>query len=253
MRQRVSFLACILALSAIGNLWGQAPGAHWTVTPTVADPPLRRENPGTSDGTYMYVFGGQTTSSGPLNDLWRFDGVTWTQMTADGAAGSPPARFVAAITWDFANNLLIVFGGQDASGAALGDTWAWDPTSNTWADVTPSGASPSPRKWSAMAFDWFNQQVLLFGGLDASGHLNDTWHFDGMSWTQLSPAGAIPAVRRQHALVERFDFVDVIMCGGQEAGGAGIYADTWKWDGLAWSQIMTTNSPAGRVAIDAAY
>jgi hypothetical protein len=104
-----------------------------------------------------------------------------------------------------------------------------------------------------LAFDWINGVVLLFGGLDASGHLNDTWHFDGSSWMQLSPPAPLPPVRRQHVLVERPDFADVILCGGQEAGGAGMRSDTWRWNGAAWTQITTTNTPAGMVAIDAAY
>ena len=78
-------LTCVSSLA-------QAPGPEWTATATGAsEPALRRENPGTTDGTYLYVFGGQSGNSGGvrMNDLWRFDGSVWTQMTADGAAGSP--------------------------------------------------------------------------------------------------------------------------------------------------------------------
>ena len=252
-RHLLLLLALPLLCSAV---LAQAPGAHWSTTPTTTNPPLRRENPGVSDGVYMYVFGGQSGNSGgaPLNDLWRFDGVTWTEMTANGAAGSPPERDRAGITWDMALNRLVVFGGEDAAGSALGDTWHWDPITNLWSDVTPTGTSPSARKFCALAWDAVNTRVLLFGGLQGtSTHLNDTWVFDGVSWMELAPAGPLPPVRRQHVLVERPDFADVIMCGGQEAGGAGMLGDTWRWDGASWTQIATTVSPAGKVAIDAAY
>jgi len=253
----------IHALCAVGLTaavaFTQAPGAHWSSTTTTQDPPLRRENPGAADLSSMYVFGGTSGSSGGarMNDLWKFDGTTWTQMTADGAVGSPPARFQAGVTWDFARNRLVVFGGFDAAGAELGDTWEWDPGTNTWANVTPAGASPSARRFTAMAYDFAANTVLLFGGLDATGtHLNDTWSFDGSAWTQLSPAGPQPSVRRQHHLVSRPDFGDILLFGGQDAtlpSPAKWRTDTWQWVGGAWVQIPTTNTPDAQVANDAAY
>ncbi len=94
----------------------------------------------------------------------------------------------------------------------------------------------------------------MFGGLDGTGtHLNDTWHWDGVAWTQLTPAGTIPAVRRQQVMVGRMDLIDVIMTGGQDASTSTFYGDTWQWNGSSWTQILTANQPAGKVAIDAAY
>ena len=251
--QRLALSLFFAAGALVAGAPAQAPGAHWTRTNTPSDPPLRRENPGVSDGTYMYVFGGNSPSNTRLNDLWRFDGSTWVEMTTNGAATSPAARDHAGITWDFGRNCLVVFGGRDNSGNRLGDTWEWDPITNTWTNVTPA-SSPPARDFCALAYDSVNGKVLLFAGLDTNGiHLNDTWHYDGATWTQLNPAGALPPVRRQHVLVERPDFQDIILCGGQEQGGAGMRSDTWKWDGGTWTQIATTNVPAGKVAIDAAY
>lgn len=249
----------LAAVSLLGTLaFAQAPGAHWSTTPTPSDPPLRRENPGTADSSFMYVFGGRSGGSGgvSMNDLWRFDGAAWTQMTADGAPGSPPARDQAGVTWDFGRGRLVVFGGGDDTGAVFGDTWEWDPGTNTWANVTPA-ISPTARRFCAITFDPSNGKILLFGGLDASGtHLNDTWTFDGTTWTQLSPSGSLPPVRRQHHLVTRLDFGDVILCGGQDAtlsGSAKWRIDTWRWDGAHWIQIPTSAHPNGQVANDAAY
>lgn len=244
--------AALLAVAASA----QAPGAHWSTTPAGANPPVRTENPGTASSTDMYVFGG-AASSGRLNDLWRFDGTSWTLMTPDGAPSSPPARSQAGVTWDFGRGRLVVFGGADAAGGRFGDTWEWDPATNAWSNVTPAGPSPSPRNFTAITFDPRTGRTLLFGGLDANGtHLNDTWAFDGSSWTQLSPAGALPPVRRQHHLVTRLDFADVVLFGGQDAtlsSPSNWRVDTWIWDGSAWTQVPTTTRPNGQVANDAAY
>lgn len=114
----VSFL--LIGVTALA----QAPGPSWVLTTNVNNPPLRRENQGTADNNFMYVFGGTTGNSGGsrLNDLWRFDGLNWMLMTADGAPGSPPARHQAGVAWDFTRNKLVTFGGQNAANAKLTDT-----------------------------------------------------------------------------------------------------------------------------------
>lgn len=256
MRLLTISLITLLCSDAIG----QAPGPSWSVVPTGAtEPPLRRENPGTSDGTYMYVFGGKTMNSGgvAINDLWRFDGSAWTEMTSNGAAGSPPARDKAGITWDFARNKLIVFGGQDATGNLLADVWEWDPTGNSWTEITPASGNPSARRFVAISYDPVTTGILMFGGLDSSGaHLNDTWLFlGGTAWAQMTPS-VVPSTRRQHHLVTRPDVGDVLLVGGQNASLAAPAKwrrDTHTWNGSDWTEIVTATAPQGVVANDATY
>lgn len=248
--------ASLLLLAATGL--AQAPGTSWTPTPTPLDPPLRRENPGTADHSHMYVFGGTTGNSGGVrvNDLWSFDGTSWVQLTADGAAGSPPARHQAGVTWDFTRNKLVVFGGQDAAGTILADTWEWDPVTNAWANITPA-FSPPARRFTAISQDPATGGLVMFGGLDTAGaHLNDTWMFlGGAAWVQAAP-NVVPSTRRQHHLVTRPDVGDVLLFGGQDASltaPANWRTDTFTWNGSDWTQIVTTTNPTGLVANDATY
>lgn len=237
----------------------QAPGANWSMTPTGStDPSQRRENPGAANATHMFVFGGKSGASGgsAMNDLWQFDGATWTEMTTNGATGSPPARDKAGVAWDFNRNKLIVFGGQDLGGAVLGDVWEWDPGTNAWNNITPA-TGPTARRFTALAYDPNTSSMLMFGGLDGAGtHLDDTWLFaGGGAWIQMSP-GNVPSTRRQHHLVTRSDFGDVLLFGGQDATLAGTAkwrVDTFKWDGSDWTEIVTANAPDAQVANDAAY
>ncbi|MCR9243704.1 MAG: hypothetical protein NXI31_01645 [bacterium] len=237
---------------------GQAPGGHWSLTTATGNPPQRRENPGAANATHMYVFGGTSGGSGgtAMNDLWSFDGITWTQLNPDGDPGAPPARRQAGVTWDFASNQLVVFGGLDASGTVLGDTWTWNPATTTWTNTTAPGG-PSARRFTAMTFDPANNMVLMFGGLDASGtHLDDTWMLAGGAvWLPQSPA-TTPTTRRQHHLVTRSDFGDVLLFGGQDASlpsPTKWRVDTLRWDGTDWNAVPTSQGPAGQVANDAAY
>jgi hypothetical protein len=66
---------------------------------------------------------------------------------------------------------LALFGGEDGSGARLGDTWTWNGT--TWS-LLPTSTSPSDR-YDAAASPDVNGGVLLFGGNTATGISNETW------------------------------------------------------------------------------
>lgn len=255
---RFACLTLALLSVLLIDLRGQAP--NWAVTPGVSGSPTwTRENPGAASATHMYVFGGKTGNAGGVvtNALWEFDGATWTQRTANGAVGSPPARDKAAVCWDSSRNVLVVFGGEGTSGV-LGDTWEWDPMTNAWTQIMITG--PSARRWVAMAADPSAAgDVVLFGGLDGSGtHLNDTWVYVGGAsplWYQAAPTN-IPAVRRQHSMVTRPDLNDVVLCCGQDAtqvAPAKWRTDVWTWDGFDWTLIPTTNTPAAVVANQAVY
>ena len=241
------------------DLPAQGTGAEWSVTATTGTAPShRRESPGAASTTHMYVFGGRSGGSGGVvqNDLWAFDGTTWTMMTANGAVGSPPARDRAGICWDADRDKLIVFGGDNGSGTPLSDTWEWDPVTNAWTDLMiPAG--PPARRWCSIAYDPINMGILLFGGLDANGaHLNDTWVlFSGQTWVQVVTT-TTPSTRRQHHLVTRPDFADVILCAGQDASlsaPAKWRTDTFSWNGLDWTLIPTLTTPVAVVANSAVY
>jgi hypothetical protein len=54
------------------------------------------------------------------------------------------------MAYDGARGVCVLFGGQDASGAALGDTWEYDGV--TWLQRSAAGA-PSPRRHASCAWD----------------------------------------------------------------------------------------------------
>jgi hypothetical protein len=51
------------------------------------------------------------------------------------------------------------------------------PTSLRWSLATPSGAASSPGIDAQFAYDAVGRQLLMFGGLDASGDPNDLWPY----------------------------------------------------------------------------
>ncbi len=195
----------------------------------------------------IVLFGGWD-ANGTYNDTWSFDATldTWTNRAPSGTL--PSARAQHQMAYDPVSNKVIMFGGVVArSGEQLGDTWAYDPVANTWADLDPSGTAPSARDSFAMVYDSVNQKILVFGGWsDSTGtHMNDTWAYDpaANTWTDLAPTGDVPVVRGSHAMAYDPTQGKVILFGGVD--GNTYFNDTWAYDAV--TNTWTNLSPAGDV------
>lgn len=190
---------------AVDRVLTQA-GVSWldVLTPTA---PVARENAAVaarSAANDAILFGGRTASGELRNDTWRFDGSTWTEITAGGTR--PPARHRHSMVYQAARDRVLLFGGTTGSGDTpvdpLGDLWSWDPTSG-WVQLTVSGSQPPARHSAPMAYDPSTEEVILFGGYGATGPLNDTWVLthtgSAWQWQQQNPT-ASPSARFAHTL-----------------------------------------------------
>ncbi len=192
------------------------------------------------------LFGGTPTAGGgPLGDTWLWNGTSWSLAGADGTG--PPARASAAMAWDNISNNIVLFGGKDGSNNTLSDTWIFNPSTLAWSQVTGLTTSPPARRQAAMASDVPDLGVLLFGGGNSSGTLGDTWVWDGINrtWTQRSVAG--PSSRSEAVMGLAPDGsggYGVVLFGGSNSSG--ILADTWTWDGSAWTSHSLSTHPSAR-------
>jgi hypothetical protein len=98
------------------------------------------------------IFGGDywnSTTLGPNNETWEYDGQTWSQRLT---MSRPSPRIEAPMAYDSALGKLVLFGGSDESGrpdVALGDTWLMG--------STPTGPSAA----LSVASIYFQQQPVL--------------------------------------------------------------------------------------------
>ncbi|MBV8527890.1 MAG: hypothetical protein JOZ75_06215, partial [Candidatus Dormibacteraeota bacterium] len=141
-------------------------------------------------------------------------GLRGAKGPGSGPGVTPPARAFAAAAYDEASHQVVMFGGEGADGASLGDTWTWDGTA--WTQQHPA-SSPPPRAFAAMTYDPRKHDVVLVGGrtlpklvqticggvISAGGpnatpgvaappirctppaqstELSDTWLWDGGTW-----------------------------------------------------------------------
>jgi len=239
-----------LTEEAISDTW-RWDGRTWTKLALVLSPPARFSASMAYDGTNIILFGGFDGIS-RLSDTWQWDGSAWTELTP---ATSPPARENASMAYyglNYDGPIIILFGGSRFGGERLGDTWKWDGL--TWTKLE-SVLSPPIREKASMAYDGTN--IILFGGSGSFNTiLSDTWKWDGLTWTKLEPATSPPA--RDKASMAS-DGTNIILFGGSSSsissgiGVSSFLSDTWKWNGLTWTDITPATSPSARDNASMAY
>ena len=178
----------------------------------------------------MFCAGGRRVEHGTSRRMT----LLWTQKHDGGSS----ARDFPTMTFDAAREQVVLFGGQEDSGAAVADTWSWDGTD--WIQLSDMG--PSPRVAAAIAYDAAREQVVLVGGFGTDITSTETWAWDGVEWTQLADFVG-PDVRAMHAMA--FDPVRelLILFGGID-GASNALADTWAWTGNQWEQLADSGPKA---------
>ncbi|HXI03308.1 MAG TPA: kelch repeat-containing protein [Candidatus Saccharimonadales bacterium] len=189
------------------------------------------------------LFGG--IPGGAYGDVWTWNGDAWASY---GPPVIPPPRWGAAMVYDRARGVIVLFGGEATLGSGLlNDTWEWDGTD--WTQRIPQTRPPA-RYHHAMAYDDSRGRVVLYGGEDPwGGYFADTWEWDGTEWEERTPPASPPA-RWGHAMAYDRSGGRTLLFGGV---GGDLYGDTWEWDGTQWQEITPATSPAARAVHSMAY
>ncbi len=166
-------------------------------------------------------------------------GASWRAIAP--ASGAPSPRWDHHLAANTDGDQLLLFGGRDQDGNALGDAWLFDIESSRWSPV--GGEAPSPRFGSATALDPGRNQLWLFGGQAGADFYNDTWAFDfgAGRWTLHHDAtNTAPTPRYGLGAAYTADGQFVISHGFTFAGR---FDDTWQFDPKSGTWLDIT--PAG--------
>jgi hypothetical protein len=180
-----------------------------------------------ADGAWL-VFGGEQ-ANGLLAGTFVVNNSVWQQRVS---VLNPAFRSGHQLAFDPVRLDCVMFGGKDALGNTLGDTWVF--ANDQWSyRQTPS---PSARSGHRMCFDAARGVVMLFGGKDAAQTLlGDTWMWNGTAWAQVATAVA-PAARHEHGIAFDAYRQKVVLFGGEATNG--LRSDVWDWDGASWVEIV---------------
>ena len=211
-------------------------GTQWLNTVVYGAPPPRmgHDMVWASNWNCMVMFGGYNGST--LGDTWSlttsFPGVQWNQMLVPNTI---PPRQSHAMAFDQRRNRLVVFGGADANGQFLGDTWEMTPATFGWQWIQRTPTQSPPRRWQhKMDYDPARGVVVMTGGYGnpqcgqyCASHLNDVWEYDGDTWIQRVPSTSLPAVREGAGFAYDSQRQRFVMQGG--SGSTPFPGETWYY------------------------
>lgn len=220
--------------------------------PAAIGPAARAFHAACTIGKDVYVFAGhvylpEARRLHQFNDLWALDTTTWEWHRQEASPDAPcpsPRDRSSMVALD--DHRLLVYGGADAQGRRLDDSWIYDITNQSWTELSPIGKKPSARCSAAMFV--LGSRVLVFGG-DVGSPVGDLWSLRGVipetarkqeghgfveanaspskdssnivQWRKVDLPGHPPIPRRGHAvaLVKPWG---VIICGGLSEHSVGI-------------------------------
>lgn len=223
--------------SPLGDTWTFVHG-NWSRAATTG--PSARSGAmmafdGANADNYLLLFAG--VGSSYQHDTWNYTASGWNEVSN---GDWPPTREGASVVWDPLAGYALLFGGTNGA-TYFNDTWKY--YGGTWTELFPA-LSPSPRADASMAFlganaSAVNGYVVLFGGVSATGYLNDSWEFSNGTWTPLSPTHS-PSPRAGASLVFNNYYGTAVLFGGKTA--TGYVNDTWWFNSTAPSWVNVSAS-----------
>lgn len=202
------------------------------------------------NGTIV-LYGGNATGWPYENSTWEFDGTDWTEITT---SGQPNAVYGMNMVYDDNSGVFFLFGGSDDTDATLAETWTFNPTNDTWTQLSPTN-SPPARTYAQMVYtgSGTTTEIYLFGGNGTTTYYNDVWRYNGSDWSQVTTGGTSPTARTHHAIAYDPTTDTILLFGGRDATGT-LLADSWALDlsNDTWSQDISSG-PSARMAHGLAY
>jgi hypothetical protein len=240
-----------------------------------AGTPVGRNSPSCvydSANNRMIMFGGESTSSGELGDVWvltNADGTggasQWIQLQPTGAI--QPRAGHGAFYDPSSNRMIVYLGGTVANGKFV-DVWALTNANGlggtpSWIQLPNTGTPPAGRFVNSIDSSWdaIENRVVLFGGTPGRPNdrvtFNDTWvltNANGLggtpTWIQLAPQGALPAPRLGASGFYDSATKRLIVFGGTtDPGALPVLGDLWALSNAdgngtpVWQQISPTGTP----------
>ncbi len=216
------------AYDSVANTWS-----------AIAPLPSARENASAvSDGTFVYILGGNNSAGTVTSSLWRYDPTANTYITLTNYTTATRGQAAA-----YLNNKIYKIGGLDTSGAETTAVEEYDIATGIW--TTKAGLPTALAFQMAIAI---NPYVYTAGGENGTGGVVTTYRFDPIAnvWNDAAIAD-LPGTRWGAAS-------DVWQGKWLIAGGFAPVNDditqgalTWDPGTNTWTQIDSMLQPRARL------
>nr|AML79252.1 putative LOV domain-containing protein [Cephalotaxus harringtonia] len=181
-------------------------------------------------------------------ELTTLEAVAWRKLTVGGAVEPSRCNFSACA----AGNRLVLFGGEGINMTGLNDTFVLDLSAANpeWRYVKVS--SPPPGRWGHTLSCLSGSSLVVFGGCNRQGLLNDvfTMDLDAQQPTWREVAGSAPPLPRTWHSSCTLDGTKLIVSGGCADSGV-MLSDTFLLDLTMekpiWREIPVSWSPPSRL------
>jgi len=227
-------------------------GEHWTQTSPAHRPPPRRSAAMAYDPQLnaIVLYGGLVPNGAEgsvASDTWTWDGVDWTEASADNHGPGPRAGS-GMVT---AGHGVILFAGHFWNTQYFGDAWTWEGKAWVRADGAPR---PPGRGDPAIAWNPDDSSLFVYGGLGARPDagpgnlgvaLDDAWSMKNGAWSQLRGSGPPTTVNASAVWDAPTRSVTVIF--GDVCPNP--VADSWSWNGESWKLSRVPVPPRWSAAI----
>jgi|GEM_PF-6935053 len=175
----------------------------------------------------MLIFGGNNESHQPTNDVWRVrirkigNDYNITKEQLSPTSPLPASRVHHAAAWDIRREKMLVYGGMDGTGNALGDLWAFDPKTESWEEiVSAEGGDPGPRYRHSAVWDNVYDRMIVYGGqrgTNEADYLGDMWFYypEENKWVHNDISSHLITARAGHACTWDNEQKVMIIDGGE--------------------------------------
>jgi hypothetical protein len=192
----------------------------------------------------MYGGVGKNNYETLMDDVWKFNGSTWTKVNVNPIGSRDHHQMVYADHLDG----FVVYGGQNSDRKFDSTTYVLKDGQFTSLNVQ----GPGSRFHFGMAYDRERKKVVLYSGGTRSKPLDsDVWEFDGAQWLRVTPVQKISG-RVWPGMVYHDKMKMVLMHGGKATMSDGRFDfsdETWGWDGKTWSLVATKGPKALLIAL----
>ncbi|MES2598586.1 MAG: hypothetical protein V4662_24845 [Verrucomicrobiota bacterium] len=212
-------------------------------------------NTGVTPGTYVHP---QDPLMYNQHDLWKYDGVQWTQMTVTGTL--PLTSVEAAMVFHPGLQRVILMGGNSfESDRNIMWSFVFDtPSSGHW--IIEDTNVPMNYGALGLAYDYSRQVLVIVGAggfRDIQGR--ETWEWDTAVWTQkalMPPVQAPYAIHHWRPCFAYHAASGKLVLAHDQAvssGPAGAVTTTHTFNGTTWTQMPTgaLAPPLGTIYVNA--